>query len=97
MFRSTGWYAECMSEQIAVRIPLEDLTAVDEAVAAGRFESRAAAVREGITHLLREIREAEVARIYQTAYAKRHDDEQIGEAGAALASEIARGDEELNA
>lgn len=43
-----------MAKQIAVRIPDAALEAVDGAVRAGRFGSRAAAVREGLQHLLRE-------------------------------------------
>jgi Arc/MetJ-type ribon-helix-helix transcriptional regulator len=40
------------SDQIAVRIPAELLAALDELVARGAYESRAAAVRAGIEAVL---------------------------------------------
>ncbi len=40
--------AQMGTEQIAVRIPEEPLRALDQLVAAGLYESRAAAVRAGI-------------------------------------------------
>lgn len=77
-----------MSEQIAVRIPEDELTRLDEVVAAGVFDSRAAAVREGLRRVLTEQREREVRRVYEAAYAQAADDAAVGEAGAALAAEI---------
>ncbi len=41
------------TEQIAVRMPAELLRALDELVDAGRFESRAAAVRAGAEAIVR--------------------------------------------
>jgi len=46
-----------MAKQIAVRIPDDALAAVDIAITTGRFESRAAAVREGLERLLADERE----------------------------------------
>jgi len=76
-----------MSPQIAVRIPEEELQELDRAVAAGEFESRAAAVRNGLRRLLDELREREVARQYRQAYGRHADDPEAGEAGAALLAE----------
>ena len=42
-----------MAQQIAIRLPDDDLAALDSAVAAGRFPSRAAAVRAGVHELVR--------------------------------------------
>lgn len=76
-----------MSEQVAVRIPEEDLAAVDEAVRAGRFASRAAAVREGVSRLLRAERERQIAESYRRAYSEQPQEEWLGETGAALLAE----------
>lgn len=65
------------------------MSALDRVVAAGRFKTRADAVRAGIDLLLREEREAEVARTYREAYERHPDDPSIGEAGGWLAAEIA--------
>jgi Arc/MetJ-type ribon-helix-helix transcriptional regulator len=50
-----------MATQIAVRIPDSALDALDHAVRARRFESRAAAVREGLDRLLCEEYERDIA------------------------------------
>jgi Arc/MetJ-type ribon-helix-helix transcriptional regulator len=50
-----------MATQNAVRIPDSALAALDHAVRAGRFENRAAAVREGLDRLLREEYERDIA------------------------------------
>ena len=72
------------------------LAAVDGAVRAGRFESRAAAVREGLERLLRDEREREIAESYRRAYATHPEEEWLGEVGLALAAErikqVERGD-----
>jgi len=76
-----------MSVQIAVRIPERDLKAIDEAVGAGRFASRAAAVREAVSRLLGEEREREIAESYRRGYSEHPEDERMGEAGLALMAE----------
>jgi Arc/MetJ-type ribon-helix-helix transcriptional regulator len=43
--------ADMATEQIAVRLPVELLSAIDDLVERGRYESRAAAVRAGIIAL----------------------------------------------
>ena len=45
-------YAERMSPQIAVRLPAQLLDEIDSLVDAGRFETRAEAVRAGIEQLV---------------------------------------------
>lgn len=70
-----------MTVQIPVRIPDEDARRLDEAVAQGRFESRSAAIREGLSKLLREEREREIAEQYRRAYEKHPQEEWIGEVG----------------
>lgn len=79
-----------MSSQIAVRIPDSVLAALDEAVGAGRFESRAAAVRQGLDRLLEDEREREIAASYRRAYADRPEEEWVGEVGLALAADRIR-------
>lgn len=63
------------------------MQALDDAVEAGRFESRADGVRQALTRLLRELREEEIAREYREAYARHPQDPAIGEAGAKLLAE----------
>lgn len=47
------WYANTMAtEQIAVRLPEEQLAVLDDLVGRGVYETRAAAVRAGIEALL---------------------------------------------
>lgn len=79
-----------MATQIAVRIPEKALTAVDAAVEAGRFDSRAAAVREALERLLREERERAISESYRRAYSAQPQDDSLGEAGAALLAEAVR-------
>lgn len=80
-------YAFSVSAQIAIRIPERDLAALDEAVRAGRFASRAAAVREGVSRLLGEERDREIAASYRRAYSEHPEEEWFGEVGAALLAE----------
>ena len=83
-----------MAQQIAVRIPEDQLEALDRAVESGSFESRADGVRQGLTRVLTELREREIAREYQEAYARHPDDPAVGEAGALLSAEAFRREEE---
>lgn len=76
-----------MSIQIAVRIPDGRLAAIDEAVRAGRFESRAAAIREALDRLLADEREREIAEQYRRAYSRHPGEGRLGDAGAALMAE----------
>lgn len=55
-----GWYALCMSEQIAIRIPDDVAASLEQLVASGRFETKAAAVRWAIQALVEEERRREV-------------------------------------
>ncbi len=76
-----------MSQQIAIRLDDEDLTALDAAVAAGRFPSRAAAVRAGISELLREQRDREIAEEYRRAYSEHPQEPWFAEASAQVTGE----------
>lgn len=76
-----------MATRIAVRIPDAVLAAVDDAVRAGRFESRAAAVREGLERVLPTEREREIAESYRRVYPDQPEDERFGRAGEALLAE----------
>lgn len=76
-----------MSQQIAIRLDDEDLTALDAAVAAGRYPSRAAAVRAGIGELLRAQRDREIAAEYRRAYSEHPQEPWFAEASAQIAGE----------
>lgn len=80
-------YAECMTQQIAIRIPDDQLQALDDAVEAGRFESRADGVRQALAQLLRELREEQIGREYRDAYTRHPQDPALGRMGAKLAAE----------
>lgn len=82
-----------MPKQIAVRIDEGQLEALDRAIGAGVFESRADGVRQGLERLLREQREQEIAREYREAYARHPDDPALGEAGAELLADAFRREE----
>lgn len=73
-----------MTVQIPVRIPDEDARRLDEVVAAGRFESRSAALREGLSRLLREEREREIESAYRRAYETHPQEEAVGRDGLIL-------------
>jgi len=76
-----------MAKQIAIRIPDDQLEALDRAIEAGSLESRADGVRKGLTRLLAELREERIAREYREAYTRQPDDPAVGEAGAILLAE----------
>lgn len=82
-----------MSQQIAIRLPDDDLTGIDAAVSEGRFPSRAAAVRAGVDLLLRAERDRRIADEYRRAYGDRPDDARIGEAGLRLGAELISNEE----
>lgn len=77
-----------MSVQIAIRIPEEDLAALDEAVERGAFESRAEAVRTGVEAVLRAEREREIGEEYRRAYEDQPQEAWVGETGLALGAEL---------
>jgi len=76
--------------QIAIRLPEEDLKALDAAIASGRYENRATALRQGLRGLLRREYEDDIARAYERAYAVHPQEDSIGEAGAILMTENVR-------
>jgi len=76
-----------MATQVAVRIPDDHLALIDAAVRAGRYASRAAAVRAGVDQLLREERDHEIAERYARGYGKHPQEEWVGQAGLAAGAE----------
>jgi Arc/MetJ-type ribon-helix-helix transcriptional regulator len=77
-----------MAQQIAIRLHDDDLAALDAAVAAGRYPSRAAAVRAGVRELVREQRNREIAEDYRRAYADVPQEPWFAEASARAADEL---------
>ena len=82
-----------MSQQIAIRLPEEDVSALDEVIARGRFPNRAAALREGLERLLREEREREIEEAYRRGYGAQPQEEWIGEVGLAAFAELIAAEE----
>jgi Arc/MetJ-type ribon-helix-helix transcriptional regulator len=76
-----------VSQQIAVRLDDDDLAALDQAIARGRYPSRAAAIRAGVEFVLREERDREIADAYRLGYGEHPQDEAEGAAGLALMAE----------
>ena len=86
-----------MSQQIAIRIPEDDLAALDDAVVRGRFPNRAAAVREALSRLIRDERRASIEEADRRGYGATPQEAWAGEVGiAAFASfvEVEEKDEE---
>lgn len=79
--------------QIAVRLPDSDLRRLDEAVAQGRYPTRAAAVRAGVERLLHDERELEIEDRYRRAYAAQRQQESDGHTGLALMAAATRREE----
>lgn len=76
-----------MTQQIAIRIPDDELAALDDAIARGSFPNRAAAVREALSRLLRLERERAIDEAYRRGYGAEPQEEWVGEVGlAAFAS-----------
>jgi len=72
-----------MTIQIAVRLSDEDVSALDRAIASGRFRNRAAALRQGLERLLREEREREIDEAYRRGYGEQPQESWVGQAGLA--------------
>jgi len=79
-----------MTTQVPVRLTEEDVAALDEAIAAGRFSSRSEALRAGLAHILREEREREIEEAYRRGYGKYPQEEWIGELGLAALEALDR-------
>lgn len=83
-----------MTQQIAIRLPNEDLAALDAAVAAGRYPTRAAAVRAGVHALMQAERDREIAEAYRRAYTAKPQEPWFAEASAhATGERLAERDE----
>ena len=76
-----------MSQQIAIRLDDGDLAALDREVAAGRYPSRAAAVRAGVQKLVREQRNGEIAAEYRRAYEEAPQESWFAQASAHVADQ----------
>jgi Arc/MetJ-type ribon-helix-helix transcriptional regulator len=77
--------------QIAVRLSASELSQLDAAVRAGKFSSRAEAVRAGIAMLVAGSREERISRAYARAYTAvplTEDEAQMLDAAAGLADEL---------
>ncbi len=72
-----------MTVQVPVRLTEEDVAALDRAVLEGRFANRSAALRAGLTLLLREEREREIEESYRRGYGEHPQEEWVGAVGLA--------------
>ena len=77
------------SEQIAVRVPCDDLAAIDALVESGVFPSRAEFVRRGAALLLKQERDREIDRRIVEAYTRMpQTEEEIAGAEGAMRRSI---------
>ena len=63
-----GWYALCMSEQIAVRIPDQLAESLEDLVSGGRFETKADAIRAALEALIERERRRRVGELISDGY-----------------------------
>jgi Arc/MetJ-type ribon-helix-helix transcriptional regulator len=82
-----------MSVQIAIRIPEDDLEALDDAIARGAFASRAAAVRAALEALLRDERRRRIEEADQRGYGDAPQGEWVGEVGLAAFAALVEAEE----
>ena len=82
-----------MSIQIAIRIPEEDLKALDDAVSRGSFASRAAAVRAALEALLRDERRRRIEEADLRGYGDAPQGEWVGEVGLAAFAGLVEAEE----
>lgn len=64
----SGWYADRMSEQIAVRIPNDLAESLDELVEGGAFASKAEAIRAALERLIDAERRRRVGALIAEGY-----------------------------
>lgn len=82
-----------MSEQIAVRIPSEELSQLDQLIADGRYPNRAVAVRAALERLLGEERDRAISESYRRAYAEAPQEGWFAEASTDAMGQILAGRE----
>jgi Arc/MetJ-type ribon-helix-helix transcriptional regulator len=68
----------------------EDVAALDELVASGRFANRSEALRAGFARLLHEERDREIAEAYRRGYTDHPQEDWVGEAGLAAFAALDR-------
>jgi Arc/MetJ-type ribon-helix-helix transcriptional regulator len=68
----------------------QDVAALDELVAEGRFESRSDALRAGLARLLLEEREREIDAAYRRGYGEQPQEEWVGRVGLQGLAELDR-------
>lgn len=80
-----------MGRSVSFTLSDEDAARLDRAVAEGRFETREDALRAGLRSVLSVPNKKEIAQAYRRAYTEHPEEEWVGEVGAALAGERAKG------
>ncbi len=79
-----------MRQQIAARLSAAEMEKLDALVSAGRYPSRAAAVRAGLELLFREEREREIVEACRRGYGEQPQEEWIGRAGLLAGARLLR-------
>ncbi|MDQ3759333.1 MAG: hypothetical protein M3331_05260 [Actinomycetota bacterium] len=83
-----------MGREISVSLSDEEFERLQRAIRDGQFQSEAAALREGLAHVLvRRLDSSKVAEAYRRAYEHEPQDPRVGEAGAKLVGEMLEEDE----
>lgn len=76
-------YTQCMTVQLAIRIPADQATRLDEAIARGSFPNRTAAIRAAVELLLDEERASTIDEAYRRGYGRHPQEEWVGRMGLA--------------
>jgi Arc/MetJ-type ribon-helix-helix transcriptional regulator len=82
-----------MTVQVPVRLTEDDLAALDEMVARGRFASRSDALRAGLAQLLHEERERAIDEAYRRGYGEIPQEAWVGQVGLAGLTAFDRADD----
>ena len=82
-----------MSVQIAIRIPNEDVAALDAMIARGAFPTRAAAVREALVRLLQREAQREIDEAYRRGYGIHPQEKWVGDVGLAAFASLVEAEE----
>jgi Arc/MetJ-type ribon-helix-helix transcriptional regulator len=73
-----------MTQQLAIRIPTEQLQQLDVLIKRGLFANRTEALRAALARLLADARDEAIADSYRRGYERHPQEEWVGQAGADL-------------
>ena len=78
-----------MTQQLAIRIPTDQLEQLDALIERGLFANRTEALRAALARLLVDARDEAIADSYRRGYERHPQEEWVGKAGADLLAAFA--------